>query len=91
MTFILFICAKHFKTFSWSKSTIETLEKDVKYIQKVPIKTAERRHRRCSRVFSVNFDHISQIFLVFLLLTLNIWENIFPTITKSSIIILPLN
>ena len=89
--FILFIRAKHFKTFSCSKATIETLEKGVKYVQKVPIKTPERRHRRCSCVFSVNFDHTSQIFLVFLLLTLNIWENIFPAITKSPIIIFPLN
>ena len=74
--FILFICAKHVKTFSCSKATIETLEKGVKYVQKVPIKTAEQHHRRCSCVFSVNFDHISEISLVFLLLTLNIWENL---------------
>ena len=35
------------------------------------IKTPERRHLRRSGVFMVNFEHISYIFLVFLLLTLN--------------------
>ena len=34
-------------------------------------KTPERRHCRRSRVFIVNFKHISHLFLVFLLLTLN--------------------
>ena len=34
------------------------------------IKTPERRHQRRSGVFIVNFDQISHIALVFLLLTL---------------------
>ena len=41
---------------------------------KLTIKTQEprqRRHRRCSGVFIVNFEHISRLFLGFLLLTLN--------------------
>ena len=35
---------------------------------KLTIKTPERRHRRCSGVFIVNFEHISHFVLVFLLL-----------------------
>ena len=35
------------------------------------LKTPERRHWRHSGVFIVNFEHISHIVLVFLLLTLN--------------------
>ena len=38
---------------------------------KLNIKIPERRHRRCSSVFSVNFKHMSCLFLEFLLLTLN--------------------
>ena len=38
---------------------------------KLTIKTPERYHWRRSGVFIVNFEHISQLVLVFLLLTLN--------------------
>ena len=38
---------------------------------KLIIKTPERRHWRRSGVFIVNFEHISHLVLVFLLLTLN--------------------
>ena len=38
---------------------------------KVTIKTPERRHWRHSFVFNINFGHVSQQFLLFLLLTLN--------------------
>ena len=38
---------------------------------KLTIKTPERRQWRRSRVFIVNFEHISHLALVFLLLTLN--------------------
>ena len=38
---------------------------------KLTIKTPERRHWRRSRVFIVNFKHISHLVLVFLLLTLS--------------------
>ena len=38
---------------------------------KLTIKTPERRHWRRSDVFIVNFEHISHLVLVFLLLTLN--------------------
>ena len=46
--------------FTCSKLTIETLELGVKYVQ-----------WRCSGIFIVNFEHISYLVLVFLLLTLN--------------------
>ena len=36
------------------------------------IKTSERRHWRCFFVFIVNFEHISHLVVVFLLLTLKI-------------------
>ena len=39
---------------------------------KLTIKTPEQRWR-CSGVFMVNFEHISQLVLVFLLLTLNMY------------------
>ena len=54
--------------FSYSKLTIETLEQGMKYIQ--TIKTPERRHWR-SGAFIVDFEHISHLVLVFLLLTLS--------------------
>ena len=38
---------------------------------KIMIKTPERRHNRRSSVFIVNFEYISRLVLVFLLLTLN--------------------
>ena len=38
---------------------------------KLTIKTPERRPWRCSGVFIVNFEHISQLFQAVLLLTLN--------------------
>ena len=38
---------------------------------KLTIKTSERRTLRRSGVFIVNFEHISYLVLVFLLLTLN--------------------
>ena len=42
---------------------------------KLTIKTPERRHWDRSGVFIVNFEHISHLFLVLLLLTLNVcWE-----------------
>ena len=40
---------------------------------KVTIQTQERRHWRRSGVFIVNFEHISHLALVFLLLTLS-WK-----------------
>ena len=38
---------------------------------KLTVKTLERRHWRRSGVFIVNFEHISHLVLVFLLLTLS--------------------
>ena len=38
---------------------------------KVRKKITKRRHLRRSRVFILNFEHISQLFQVFLLLTLH--------------------
>ena len=40
-------------------------------VSKLIIKATERRHGRRSGVFIVNFEHISHLFLVFLLLILN--------------------
>ena len=37
---------------------------------KFTIKTSDRRHRRRSGVFIVNSEHVSHLFLVFLLVTL---------------------
>ena len=57
------------QTFVYSKSAIETLEKVVKTRSELTIKTPEQRHWRRFGVFIVNFEHISQFLLVFLLLT----------------------
>ena len=54
-----------------SKLIIETLEQKCEICSKLTIKTPERRQLRRSGVFIVNCKHISHIFLVFLLLTLN--------------------
>ena len=45
--------------------------KSCEICSKFTIKTIERRHGRHSGVFIVDFEHISNLFLVFLLLTLN--------------------
>ena len=55
---------------------METSKQCVKFVQsceictKLTLKTPERRHQRRSGVFVVNFEQISHIALVFLLLTL---------------------
>ena len=41
-------------------------------MSKLTVKTPERQQWRRSGVFIVNFEHISQLILVFLLLLLNI-------------------
>ena len=46
-------------------------KKRCKIYLKLTIKTPEWRQWRCSGVFVVNFEHISQLFLLFLLLNLN--------------------
>ena len=58
-----YACPSRHLTFS--KLTIETLEQGVKYVQ-FNSKTPGRCHCRRSGVFVVNFEHISQILLVFL-------------------------
>ena len=58
-------------TFTCSKLTIEILEQGVKYVQKLTMKTPERHHWRCSGFFIVNFECISHLALVSLMLTLN--------------------
>ena len=57
--------------FIYSKSGIGELEKEAKYVQinKGDFRTTTECH---SSGFTVNFEDISQLFLVFLLLTLNI-------------------
>ena len=59
--------------FTCSKLTIETLEQGVKYAQKLSITTPEQRQWRRSGVFIVDFEHVSHLALVLLLLTLNIY------------------
>ena len=53
-----------------SKLTIDTLEQRLKYVQ-INNKTQQRRHWCLCGVFIVNFERISNLVLVFLLLTLN--------------------
>ena len=50
--------------------TIETLEQGVKYVQSITLKTPERRQWRRSDVFIINFEHLSQLVLMFLMLIL---------------------
>ena len=51
--------------------TIEALKQGVKICSKLTIKTLKRRQSRRFGVFIVNFEHISRLVLVFLLLTLS--------------------
>ena len=53
-----------------SKSAVETLENGVKY---VPLETLEKgvKYVQSSVVFVIDFEHISVLFLVFLLFTMN--------------------
>ena len=53
------------------KVTNKNNRKRCEIYSKLTIKTPERRQRRYSGVFMVNFEYISQLFLVFLLVTLN--------------------
>ena len=53
-------------TFTYSKLTIETLQQIVKYVQ-----SYQQRNQNDTMVNMVNFEHISTLVLVFLLLTLN--------------------
>ena len=61
---LLFVEAQ--QTNTYSQSTTETLEKGVNLFKV----NNKRCHWRRSVVFIANFEHISQLFLVFLLLTL---------------------
>ena len=56
--------------FTFSKLTIETVEQGVKYVcSKLTIKTPERRQWRRPGVIIVNFEQISHLVILFLLLT----------------------
>ena len=60
--------------FTCSKLTIETLEQGLgtrKICSKLTIKIPEQPQWRRSGIFIVNFEHVSHLVLVFLLLTLN--------------------
>ena len=54
-----------------SKLTIENTRTRCEMSSKLTIKTPERRQWPCSGVFIVNFEDISHLVLVFLLLTLS--------------------
>ena len=56
--------------FTCSMSTMEIVQKGVK-CSKLKIKTREKRHCCRAGVFIGNFEHISHLFLVFLLWNLN--------------------
>ena len=60
-------------TFTCSKSTIETLQKGLKYAQIRQLKHQNDviKVGRRSCFFIVKFEHVSHLFLLFLLLTLN--------------------
>ena len=57
--------------FTCQNSKTETLRTRCDICSKLAIKTPEQRQLRRSDVFIVNFEHISHLALVFLLLTLN--------------------
>ena len=54
--------------FTCAKSTIEIAERKCKICSKLTIKTTEWHQWLWSGVFIVNFEHISHLFLVYLLL-----------------------
>ena len=58
-------------TLTCLKSAIETLEKVVKYVHCKQIKTPKQRQWHRYEVFIVNFEQISHIVLVFILINLN--------------------
>ena len=53
------------------KVTNRNTRKRCEICLKLAIKTPVRRQRLCSGVFSVNFEHVSYLFLALLWLTLN--------------------
>ena len=57
-------------TFTQSKSAVEKLEKGVKYVPVEPLKKGVT-YVQSSGVFIINFEHISDLFLVFLLFAMN--------------------
>ena len=57
--------------FTCSKLTTEILEQGVEICSKLTIKTPERNRWRRFGVFFVNFENISHLVLMFLLLTLS--------------------
>ena len=67
------VCEITQPAFTCAKIIIETLEQGVKYVQSnnKDTRTTDRRYWRRSGVFIINFEHISYLVIVFLLLTLN--------------------
>ena len=55
-----------------SKVSNRNTGKRCEICSKLTIKTPEGRNWRCSGVFILNFEHISHLAVVFVLLTLNI-------------------
>ena len=58
------------QTNSYILKTLETTEKGLRNVQKLTIKTPDKPHQSRFGVFIVNFEHFSEFFLVFQLLTL---------------------
>ena len=65
------IVPRSMSSFNYSKLSIETYIQICEIYSKLTVTTPERRHRRRSVVVIVNFEHISDLALVFLFLTLN--------------------
>ena len=65
----LLLILNRFHTLLFTLLKNRNTKKRCEICSKLTIKTAERRRRRSS-VFIVSFEHISRLFLMFLLLTL---------------------
>ena len=59
------------ETFTCSKSTMETIEKGVKCVPKLIIEASEQCHEVLVSI--VNFEYMSHLFLLLLLLTLSMY------------------
>ena len=56
-----------------AQNKLQTLEKRCEACSKLTIKTVDQVQWRCFGIFIINFEHISHLFAVFLLLTVNMY------------------